>query len=797
MKKRLFRLFSGALALALAAGLTCPALAVEEDAIPAAVPQGEEVLSRLWARELLLTAARDYNPGVTAEDVMHGDENGELWPDRAVTRAEALVMLERAFGGLPAPVGDNARAALPAETFTDVPPWAREELAGVFAAGIVAGTGEGTFSPDQPVTAGELETFIRRVYALEGTDLKDDFYAAANKQWLDSSTIPPGQSINGALYGLSFTVNDQVAGLITDIAADPQEKGTAGYKIAALYHCVTDMESREKAGAEPIRPYLDAIDAAGTLDELMEADCRIRRELGFSTLLGYGLTADLVDSTRYTVFFSPFSAALSKDFYLGGTQAQTDAYLTYMSTLFTLSGMEESAAQAEALRLYETEKVVAAASLDPQDQADVDKIYNLYAPGELQALFPDVDLDAVYAATRLQETGSVLVMDVGALEAAAAYFTDGHLPELKAVARQGLILSVCGCFGQAFQEASYDFSEAYYGIEGRQTEEQIAAAQVQSLLADYLGRAYAETYFSPQAKADVEEMIGEFIAIYKERILAQDWMSDETKAMAVKKLDAMGVKVGYPDTWETYLDSADIRSPQEGGTFFSNVIAIQKAAEAETLSFQGTTVDKSRWLCPTYTVNAFYDPSANDITFPAAILQAPMYDVNASREENLGAIGYVIAHEITHAFDNNGAKFDEKGNAANWWTDADYAAFQEKCQAVVEWYDGQEAAPGIPCSGALTLSENVADLGAVKCVVEAASRQEDPDYEALFLAMAHAWASTSPRQMREYLSVADVHAPDKLRVNRALQTVPEFYETFGIRPGDGMWVAPEDRVSIW
>ena len=161
MKRRLFRLFSGALALALAAGLTCPALAVEGDALPAAVPQGEEVLSRLWARELLLTAARDYNPGVTAEDVMRGDENGELWPDRAVTRAEALVMLERAFGGLPAPVGDNARAAFPAETFTDVPPWAREELAGVFATGIVAGTGEGTFSPDRPVTAGELETFIR------------------------------------------------------------------------------------------------------------------------------------------------------------------------------------------------------------------------------------------------------------------------------------------------------------------------------------------------------------------------------------------------------------------------------------------------------------------------------------------------------------------------------------------------------------------------------------------------------------------------------------------------------------
>ena len=218
----------------------------------------------------------------------------------------------------------------------------------------------------------------------------------------------------------------------------------------------------------------------------------------------------------------------------------------------------------------------------------------------------------------------------------------------------------------------------------------------------------------------------------------------------------------------------------------------------DMLARQDQSVDKSAWLTPAYTVNAFYLATNNDITFPAAILQAPMYDVNASREENLGAIGYVIAHEITHAFDNNGAKFDEKGNAADWWTEEDYAAFQEKCQAVVEWYDGQESAPGITCSGELTLSENVADLGAAACVVEAAKRMlEEPDYKALFRSMANAWASTSYRSIQEYLAVDDLHAPDKLRVNRVLQTIPEFYETFDIKEGDGMWVDPADRVSIW
>jgi len=259
----------------------------------------------------------------------------------------------------------------------------------------------------------------------------------------------------------------------------------------------------------------------------------------------------------------------------------------------------------------------------------------------------------------------------------------------------------------------------------------------------------------------------------------------------------MQVKVGYPDSWETYLDNADIKSPEEGGTFFSNMISVQKAARAEMLSYQEKGVDKTQWVMAPYTVNACYNATANDITFPAAILQSPMYDVNASREENLGGIGYVIAHEITHAFDNNGAKFDEKGNAADWWTQADYAAFQAKCQAVVAWYDGRESAPGIPCSGELTLSENVADLGALRCIVECAGRLDDPDYAALFRTVAQTWASTAPRNTLEYLATADVHAADKLRVNRALQTIPQFYETFDIKEGDGMWVAPEERVSIW
>ena len=776
------RLTAGAAALTLALTLTPASLA-------------EENLTRGQAWDLLLAAADDY--GEKGQDILKGDENGQLHLDRPLTRGEALVMLERAFGGFEVPEGANARMAFSNKDFADGPTWAGSELAQVLAAGIVEGTGEGRLSPDASVTREELETLVRRAYAFKGSSLRDDFYAAVNKEWLDQSSIPAGMMVNGALYGLMMEVNDQVAGLITDIAAQPQTSGTAEAKIAALYNTVIDTESREKAGVEPIQKYLDAIDNAKTLAGLMDADVDLREELGFVTLLSFGLTVDLMDSSRYAVRFSAFEPMLGKDFYAKEDPALTEAYLNFVTRIFVLSGEEETVAQANARRIYDMEKAVSAASLDPQDMGNVDLIYNLYTMEELKTVFPPVDLDGFYASSGLKPAAQIGVSDVGAMKAAAAYFTEEHLDDLKAMSKMGLVMMTCSALSQDFLEAEYEFQAAYYGMEGRQEPEQIAAAQVQSLLSDYLSRAYVEEYFTSEAKADVEEMIGEFISVYKERLAEQDWMSEETRTMALKKLDAMQVKVGYPDRWETYLDNADIKGPEEGGSYFSNMISIQKAARAEMLSYQDKEVDKTQWVMAPYTVNACYNATANDITFPAAILQSPMYDVNASREENLGGIGYIIAHEITHAFDNNGAKFDEKGNAADWWTQEDYAAFQEKCQAVVEWYDGQESAPGIVCSGALTLSENVADLGALRCIVECAGKLEDPDYEALFRTVAKTWASTAPRNTLEYLAAGDVHAADKLRVNRALQTIPQFYETFDIQEGDGMWTAPEDRVSIW
>ncbi|MEG1682613.1 MAG: M13 family metallopeptidase [Oscillospiraceae bacterium] len=744
--------------------------------------------------EMLLHAADAYHPGVEKSDILKGRADGSLDETGTATRAEAFVMLQRAFGDLPTPVGDNARSGYPASDFTDIPAWAKTALDDVLSTGIVAGTSATTFSPNARVTTRQMELMIDRVYALQGSNLKDDFFATINKKVLDTGVILPGRQSGGTFDNLQFKADTSVAKIITEIATGtPKNEGER--KIATLYHNILDQAARDKAGIAPLAPYLTAIDSAKTLEELMAADNRMATELGVSTLLGFALAEDAKDSTAYGVGFSTFTPTLGQAGYANATPGQKAAYLQYITTLLTLSGVKK--AEAEAQVIWEMETKLAAAMLTPQEAGDVDKIYHVYTMAQLRALFPAVDLDAVYKTTGFPATDKLFVFDEGLLNVTAPLFTDANLPLLKMYSRLNLVSSFGDCLDHRFADASAAFGQAYFGIEGTEDAATVAAATVQSMLPEYLGEAYVARSFSPAAKADVERIVGDIIAAYKERLQGLDWMSDVTKTRALHKLDTMTIHVGYPDKWEDDLDGVVLKTAAEGGSYFDNVVTLCLADAAQAPELLREPVDRQAWLTSPYTVNAFYAPTYNSIEFPAGILQPPFYDVNASYEENLGGIGFVIGHEITHAFDNSGAKFDETGNAADWWTPADYAAFQKKCDAVVAYYDGQESAPGIRCDGALTLSENIADLGSAACLTSIVAKRANPDFKALYTGMAEIWALYYPREMRIYLSQTDVHAANKLRTNRVLQSCDSFYQTFDIQPGDGMYLAPEARVTIW
>lgn len=744
--------------------------------------------------DMLLKAADDYNAGVKKSDIIKGYEDGELHEDWSVTRAQALVMLRRAFGDLPKPTGHSARAAIPAEEFTDIPDWARDELKNIFDAGIVAGTAEGIFSPDDNVTKEQMDLFIKRVYALCGTNLKDDFYATVNKDFLDTAEIKPGYTIAGTFYDRGFEANEEVMSIISDIASKKYEKGTPEQKVSDFYKCILDREGRNKTGIAPIKPYLDMVDEANSVSDLIDLQGKLMEEICVCPFMKFGLSVDAKDSTKYVLTFNTSSSNMNKEFYTNEDAEKKEIYFDYIKKLFEL-GDTKMNASCEAV--FDFEKALAEKELAPQEMQDVDKTYNVYTIEEIQGMFAGVDIGKVFKFSGLKAADKIIIFDRLLTEQYAKMFNIGNLDILKTMAKEGILFGWGNALNEEFEKAANEFNEKYMGTSGTVSDEEIATSMVESYMGDYLGEIYADRYFSEEAKEKAEKMVRDIIAFYRERIQNLPWMSDTTKEKALKKLDTMGVKIGYPDTWETPIDDVEIKPLSEGGSYFTNTLAISQKIMDYQRSLQYKECNKDAWAMYPFTVNACYNANSNDITFPAAFLQSPFYDVNASEEENLGGAGFVIAHEITHAFDNNGAKYDENGNATDWWTEEDYAEFQKLCDKVKDFYDGYECMPGIADNGELTLSENVADQGAIACVTEIASKLDNPDYEALYRQVAKIWAYTTTRQFAEYMAQTDVHSPGNARANRTVVSCDEFYRAFDIKEGDGMYIAPEDRVRIW
>lgn len=603
--------------------------------------------------------------------------------------------------------------------------------------------------------------------------------------------------IAGSLYDLEDKNTEQINALLDKIINQPHQKGTKEQKIADLYNNITDTESRNKVGISPIKPYLDKIDSVKTISDLNEINGELYKEIFISFLGNFSITTDFKDNTKNILNFYMIEPILPKDIYMSDNKDQVNVYKNYLTENLVLGGETEENAQKHTEEYFNFEKQLAESMLDTQDNSDVDKIYNLYTLEELQTTVPNMDISKILKDSELKYNGKILVSDVGLLEKNGELYNEENLDVLKTRAKLMVLLGWGRTLNEEFEQASTDFQNAFYGTEGSYTKEEKAILILENIMSDYLGELYAQNYFSEEAKQNVEKMVGDIIEVYRTRIKNLSWMSDITKEKALKKLDTMQINVGYPEDMQSYMDDVEIKSADEGGSYFENKLEITKNQVKNLIEYQDEPIDKSDWGMAVYTVNAMYDPSANSITFPAGILQAPIYDINASYEENLGGVGYIIAHEITHAFDNNGAKFDENGNATDWWTEEDYQAFSKLCQTVVDFYDGEEAAPGIAVNGTLTLSENIADLGAVSCITEIVSNLDNPNYEALYKSIARAWSSSSSREYMQYISQTNVHILDKLRTNRTIVNYQEFYDTFGITENDGMYVAPEDRVHIW
>ncbi len=753
-----------------------------------------EYATRGEVASMLLQAADFYNEGVMKSDILKGYEDGLLHEERPVTRAEALVMLKRAFKTVPTPVGHNARTALSSEAFSDIPMWAENELSEIFSAGLVAGTAPETFSPQASVNKEQMKLFIERMYSLQGRNEKDDFYASVNKNALEKMDLLTGNPVNGTIESLSFESNGNVDKIIKEIVNQNHTEGSVKQKIADFYKSAADVKNRNKTGIKPIEKYLEKIDSAKNIGELTVLHSILTEELCIFPFLEFQLTYDLEEGKEYLLYLSVLTPLAPKETYTYGKNKEE--YLEYISTLFSLLGDDELSSQKNAHVFFEFEKTLSENMLDKKESSNIQSVYNVLSYNKICSLFPDFDMERLINSCGFESEEKIVVSDTRLLEAFSHMYSQSNLEALKLAMKIMLAVKIGETLNEDFLRASVEFDNAITGIDSEYIIEDYILSVLDTAMPDYLSEVYSAQYFDEESKRDVERMTHEIIGIFKKRIDALTWMNEETKTKAKTKLDSMGVKIGYPDSFDSYLDNVTIRSPKQGGTYFDNMIKINKARRDYYAKMQKSEPDRTVWFLTPYTVNAVYNSATNDITLPAAVLQKPLYDKNAPYEKNLGGIGFIIAHEITHAFDANGALFDENGNMQDWWSDEDRAEFSKLCAKVSSLYDGCEAVPGIQNDGILTLNENIADLGAASCITQLANEKK-LDHKLMYKAFAEVWAGTATREFYEYLSLNDVHSSGKIRVNRTLMNLPEFYEAFEIKQGDGMYLPIEERVIIW
>ena len=743
--------------------------------------------------EMLLAAADDYNPGVTKEDIIRGYEDGDLREGQSVTRAEALVMLVRAFGPLPERKGVNAAQAIPADSFSDIPAWAAETLAPVFEAGIVAGTAPGVFSPNEAVTLHQMELFIRRAYALFGSNERDDFYATANKEHLDNAEV---WDYTGTFYETGDITYSQVGDMLSSLY-DEVNAGTLtdtrARKLEAYDSSIRDAEGRNAAGIAPIADDLDAIAVAQSVEDLYNLSLLDDTKTGLSLMFDMGYAPNLWDSAHYMLVLEAATPLTTVDVYDGSNPTAYDACVRYLTTLLTLSGKSED----DAARMAENYMTFERSLAEPGAYAETS-----FSWDEVEALFASVDVYGMLQQLGYEDVEQVCVTYPERLQVLAAQLNEASLETIRDYLYTKVIVEAAPYLSEAFTQARSDLN---YVLDGSYLQNLDAQAldAVMNDMTDYVSQLYMETYGNDDTVADVRAMCEEIRDVFRARIEALDWMSDATKEMALRKLEAMDFYIGGPDASNaaSALDEAAILAPEDGGSYFANAMAIRKAKLAADVQRGSMPVNVEQYVWQgiggTIADNWVYAPDVNAVILPMAGLQAPVYDPIASEEENLATLGITIAHEITHAFDNDGANYDEIGSLSNWWTEADRAQFDALCEEVVAYYDGWECAPGIATDGGLTLIENIADLGAMNCLMDIAATQPDFDYEAFFEEMARMFVDTDSREWLAYLTVTDSHSFGGVRVNRLLSSCDAFYDTYDVQPGDGMYVAPEDRVGIW
>ncbi len=628
---------------------------------------------------------------------------------------------------------------------------------------------------------------------------QDDYYEFVNKNLLSKIELAATDAHWDWFGELNAVVSNEMENITEELANDGKtyEKGSSEQKIKDMYECVTNMDNRNETGLGPLKPHMDSIRNASSIEEYVDALAHLSGEFGFSSIVGgYSIMQDKADSSEYAVYMMYADTLIGKEYIEGeNTQEYVDLYLDYIKDMFMEFGMTANEAAVSTDSVEGLLRDICASTLTTEQLYDPSLTYNVYTQQDLQKLYTNVDVLKMLKTLRVNGQDKYIVMDVEQAKKINSLLVEENLQALKDYSTFVLLNDTAKYANANYAKLSDDMQNALYGITESWGDEKTWKRLTQELLPWEFGMIYVKEHFSAKDKEEVEKMIEQILEEYETIINRQEWMSEATKKKAVRKLETMQVKIGYPDEWPAARDMMQVTPISEGGSLLSNLLVSMQVSIEDSLSKLGTKVDRAEWDVTPQTINAMYDPLNNEIVFPAAILQAPFYDRNNSYGANMGGIGFVIAHEVSHAFDSTGALYDEYGNYNVWWTDKEMDEYKKMSQSIVDYYNNYEMM-GVKVNGDLTLMENIADLGAMTCITSIIGDDAKALDEA-FGQMTYNWASEDTASFMMYLLNTDTHSPNKIRVNAVLSSCDAFYRIYDIREGDGMYVAPENRVGIW
>ena len=635
--------------------------------------------------------------------------------------------------------------------------------------------------------------------------LKDNFYQWATGGWQKNNPLKPEYSRYGSFDVLRENNEIRINELFQAMAKSKAEAGSVEQKISDLYKMGLDEERLNKEGAEPIREAINNILAMTERQQIIDALAQLHTD-GIGVFFAAYPSADLADSNMTILYMEQSGLGMgNRDYYVEEKNADKKAaYVTYLEKIFTLAGVEGDITKMVA-DVVALEDRIAVKHWTNVECRDIQKGYNPFTFEEFKTKFEGVNWDAYFAAMGLNNIEKLVVSQPSSFLNILDVINTADVEALRAYVAAHYIDAAASYLSEEFALASFEFfGKTMSGTQEIRPRWKRAMGVPNNILSEAVGQMYVAKYFPESEKARVETMVSNIQKAFSKHIEALDWMSEDTKAKAQEKLQAFTVKIGYPNKWKDY----STLTVDPAKSYWANVVEANRWYTADAMSEVGKAVDREKWMMPPQMVNAYYMPTTNEICFPAAILQPPFYNPNADDAVNYGAIGVVIAHEMTHGFDDQGSQFDKVGNMKDWWTAEDRAAFEKKTQVLVDQFNAIEILPGLMADGKFSLGENIADQGGLRLAFTgltdyawAEGRPEDIDgftgEQRFYIGYATLWAQNITDQEKERLTKVDVHSLGINRVNATLRNIQSWYDAFGVTEGDAMYMPEAERVVIW